>query len=256
MIDLVTVGANTLIARHIGEWATRHGWSSVDLSGVRDCTQELAGLRPRSVVHTAGGPNEADWIRTSIVAVADACDRVGARCCLVSSDVVFSGRRLGSYPTDARPDPVHPYGQAKAFAEEVILARPGALVVRTSLTITSRLDGPQEALVRRALDGDRSIVFFDDEIRSPLDVDDLAAAIGELAATGSTGIRHVVGTHPLSRFELATVIATAMARPTTSIMRGSSDGSRPRRISLAPSTLRTRIRPVDRSWVARALALH
>ncbi|CAL9325754.1 hypothetical protein SUDANB180_00174 [Streptomyces sp. enrichment culture] len=54
----------------------------------------------------------------------------------VSSDDVFSGASRSPYDETALPDPVTPYGAAKAAAETAVrLLHPGAVVAHTSLII-------------------------------------------------------------------------------------------------------------------------
>ncbi|MFF6914401.1 sugar nucleotide-binding protein [Streptomyces sp. NPDC012466] len=61
--------------------------------------------------------------------------RQGVRLVHVSSDAVFSGARV-HYAESCLPDPITPYGAAKAAAETGILAvHPEAVVARTSLII-------------------------------------------------------------------------------------------------------------------------
>ena len=73
----------------------------------------LGATVPGVVVHTAY--RQDSWAVTAVGAanVALASRDVGARLVHVSSDVVFSGDR-GTYREEDEPDPVSPYGAAKA----------------------------------------------------------------------------------------------------------------------------------------------
>lgn len=75
-----------------------------------------AVVRPDAVINAAN--RQPDWDITAdggaLVALAAAA--VGARLVHVSSDAVFSGR-APRYDDASRPDPVTPYGAAKAAAE-------------------------------------------------------------------------------------------------------------------------------------------
>ena len=55
-------------------------------------------------------------------------------------------------------------------------------------------------------------MFYDDEIRSPVQVGDLAAAVLELAALGISGPLNVAGADDVSRAELAELVAGRSVR--------------------------------------------
>jgi dTDP-4-dehydrorhamnose reductase len=75
--------------------------------------------------------------------------------------------------------------------------QPEALLVRTSL-LYGRPGGAQERLAARD-----DVAFFEDEIRSPTRVDELAAALLELTELDVSGPLHVAGQDAVSRLELA-----------------------------------------------------
>lgn len=103
------------------------------------------------------------------------------------------------YDESCLPDPVTPYGAAKAAAETGVLAvHPKAAVVRTSLIIghgRSVHERPVHQLAAGALDG----TLFTDDIRCPVHISDLAAALLELALSGAAGIHHAAGGDALNR---------------------------------------------------------
>jgi dTDP-4-dehydrorhamnose reductase len=55
--------------------------------------------------------------------------------------------------------------------------------------------------------GTRNGVLFTDDIRCPVHVSDLAAALLELAAGDASGVHHLGGSDAVSRHELGTLIA-------------------------------------------------
>jgi dTDP-4-dehydrorhamnose reductase len=147
------------------------------------------------VVHTAYVQADPEMIVGTTRNVADAARRRGARLIHLSTDLVFDGEHP-PYTEDDDPRPVSEYGRAKLEAEA--FAADG-LVVRTSLLYGK--PGPQEALAARD-----DVVFHEDEIRCPAHVDDLAAALLELAALDVTGVLHVAGPDAVSRLELARLL--------------------------------------------------
>lgn len=148
------------------------------------------------VIHTAYVQADPDMIVRSTRNVAAA----GARLIHVSTDLVFDGEHA-PYSEDAEPKPVSAYGQAKLEAERLLPE--GALVVRTSL-LYGKAGGPQERLA-----ADPGAVFYTDEIRCPTRVDELAAALLELAASDVSGVLHVAGPDAVSRLEFARLLGAA-----------------------------------------------
>ncbi|WP_222107154.1 sugar nucleotide-binding protein, partial [[Actinomadura] parvosata] len=112
-----------------------------------------------------------------------------------------------SYDETCPPDPITPYGAAKAAAETAVrVVLPAAAIARTSL-IVGHGRSVHETLVHALAAGTREGVLFTDDIRCPVHVTDLAAALLEVAARGLTGVQHVAGADAVSRHELGVLIA-------------------------------------------------
>ncbi|MBO1329981.1 sugar nucleotide-binding protein [Streptomyces sp. VRA16 Mangrove soil] len=196
----------------LATYATRPGglpgvtWRPLDLRNAAAVEAAPATAGPCVIVNaTSAG---ADWAVTAEgpVRLAKAAARHGCRLVHVSSDAVFSGSRPG-YDETCPPDPVTPYGAAKAAAETGVgLVCPGAVVARTSLIIGDRRSA-HVAAVHQLAAGVREGVLFTDDIRCPVHVTDLAAALLELAAGRTAGMHHLAGTDALSRHQLGTLIA-------------------------------------------------
>ncbi len=207
---LVTGGRTGYLGRHVVRAAVGHdvvavGSVDADLRDRGAVVGLVARHRPDAIVHTAYV--QSDWQVTAggAVNVALAAAAHGARLVLVSSDAVFSGGR-GTYDETADPDPITPYGAAKAAAETAALAVcADAVVARTSLILG---DGTSqhEALVH-ALAAGRDGGLFEDERRCPVHVADLATALVELASTSYVGVLHCAGADAMSRYELGRAIA-------------------------------------------------
>jgi dTDP-4-dehydrorhamnose reductase len=201
----------------------------------------LERVRPDVVIHTAyrqGGPDEWAVNVDGSENVARAAAALGARLVHLSTDVVFSGRKGSPYLEDDPLDPVTAYGASKAEAERrVAAAHPGALLVRTSLIYGGREPSKHELAAH-----DRELTFYENELRCPVQVGDLAAALLELAAHGPAGPLHVAGADAVSRADFAELVA---GRP---VRRGEAPATRPLDCSLdssrARALLRTRLRGV------------
>jgi dTDP-4-dehydrorhamnose reductase len=81
-----------------------------------------------------------------------------------------------------------------------------AAVVRTSLLIGDERS-KQVRLCLDARTGDAGIRLFRDEVRCPIAMDDLAAAVLELVESDVAGLLHVAGPQAVSRVELGELVA-------------------------------------------------
>ncbi|MWA07764.1 SDR family oxidoreductase [Streptomyces sp. BA2] len=181
-------------------------WLPLDLRNREEIVSVLDEVDPGVVINAAY--RKADWATTAegAIRVAMAAADRGARLVHVSSDVVFSGAQI-YYGEAATPDPISPYGAAKAAAETAIrLLAPAAVIARTSLIIGDG-NSEHETLVHELSEGRRDGALFTDDVRCPVHVADLAAAILELASSDHAGIRHVAGPDAVSRHELGLLIA-------------------------------------------------
>ncbi|MFJ4868616.1 SDR family oxidoreductase [Streptomyces sp. NPDC088757] len=181
-------------------------WHHLDLRDPQQLDAVLDAVAPELVINASSG--EADWATTADgpVRLAATTARRGIRLVHVSSDSVFSGAD-SPYDETALPDPVTPYGSAKAAAETAVrLLHSDAAVARTSLIIG---DGhsSHERVVHELAAGTREGALFRDDVRCPVHVADLAAALWELAASNATGVFHLAGPDAVSRYELGTLIA-------------------------------------------------
>jgi dTDP-4-dehydrorhamnose reductase len=240
-----------------------------DLNGcdaVRAAVDEIPvlieSLRPEVVLHTAAAWRSADEANAVIVqgsrGIADAVRRTGARLIHMSTDLVFGGEHA-PYDENSPPSPVNYYGAAKAQAERIVTELvPGAAIVRTSLVTCFDPPDPRTKPILEALHGTApAVTLFTDEYRCPVRVEDLAAALVELASRAGmgdpfSGILHVAGPEHLSRYDLGLRIARYHGlRPWPGIIPGLTRDSgmvRPRdcslTIALAQKVLQTPLLPL------------
>ena len=217
MRRLYVTGGTGYLGGEVVRRAQTAGWN-VDATriDVRDhelLAPHLARIRADAVVHTAYRQDPPDAWSTNVegsAAVARAAASAGARLVHLSTDVVFDGRAGRPYREGDAPSPCTDYGRSKAEAERrVAEADPAALIVRTSLIY----GGPGVAPSKHELAAvDPANGFYVDEIRSPVQVGDLAWALLELVATDLAGPLHVAGADDVSRAEFAELVARRPVR--------------------------------------------
>lgn len=211
-------------------------WVQVDLRDQEAARRAVEGVD--AVIHTAYRQGAEEWeinVEGS-AAVAEAAR--GSRLVHLSSDVVFDGTR-GRYREQDAPAPVNSYGRSKAEAERLVAElHGGATIVRTSLIYGGAEAGPQERL---AAEGSR---FFVDEIRSPVQVGDLADALLEVVTLELPGPLHLGGADDVSRYDFAVLLGAEPDR----IEAANTTPERAPDVSLdssrAAGLLRTRLRGV------------
>jgi dTDP-4-dehydrorhamnose reductase len=84
----------------------------------------------------------------------------------------------------------------------------------------------------------RDVTFFTDEVRCPIAVSDLAAAVLELAPLDVRGPLHVAGADALTRLEFARLVAAHHGRDASALRGGPGGPERPKHIALDCSRAR------------------
>jgi dTDP-4-dehydrorhamnose reductase len=192
---------------------------SVDLTDQPETCRVFQELRPSAVVHCAAA-TDVDWceehpyeshtlnvmVPTAIAAIAA---RSNARLLFISTDSVFDGAR-GNYAETDVPAPVNVYARTKLQGErEVLRQYPMAVVARVNFygwNAQNKENLAEWILTQLALG--RPVPAFSDVIFSPLLANDLAEIILALLDQNVSGLYHVVGSEPISKFEFATRLAS------------------------------------------------
>lgn len=177
--------------------------------------------RPRLIIQCAGvcdvescetSPEFAYEVNVEAMRILIAHAPREARIVYCSSDHVFSGD-TGPYREDSPTDPISVYGETRVAAEQLMLARPNTLVVRSGPWIGPSATGRNGHLdwlhyrTRRGL----PMTVVADEHRSVVWAEDAARRVWDLAATDLTGIRHITASRAVSRPELATYLVQRFA---------------------------------------------
>lgn len=181
-------------------------WRRLDVRDRSAVAGLVAEIHPAVIIHTAAmNPGAGRDFRATNIAgsyhVARAAAEWDARLVHVSTDVVFDGEQ-GGYVEEDPPSPVTPYGRSKARAEELVeQAGAEAVIVRTSLIYGWRPEIDRHTgWMLDKLAADEPVRLFTDELRCPIWVETLAAALIELAGMDVTGWLHVAGAQILDRY--------------------------------------------------------
>ncbi|MEU4110983.1 sugar nucleotide-binding protein [Streptomyces sp. NPDC027717] len=201
-----SAGLETATTFHLHPGEGAGAWHRLDLRNSANLQEVLDAVSPRAVINASSGG--AEWAVTAEggMRLAQVAAQRGIKLVHVSSDAVFSGRD-DLYDETFLPDPVTPYGAAKAAAETAVrLLSAGAVVARTSLII-GHGRSEHERMVHALAAGTRDGALFTDDVRCPVHVGDLAAALWELTLSDAAGVFHLAGPDAVTRHELGTLIA-------------------------------------------------
>jgi dTDP-4-dehydrorhamnose reductase len=213
----------TGINGQLGRTLARHWESSaevmggdlpaVDITDPGQITTAIVDARPDLVVHCAAmtdvdgcalDPDLAYRVNgygTQNVVIG--CQQAGAALVHVSTNEVFSGRDGRAYHEFDRSDPINPYGFSKMAGEWFVRH----LIDRFFIVRTAWLYAPGGRnfihAIRSAAEAGRALRVVTDEVANPTYVEDLAAGIVALVATGRYGIYHLTNAGACSRYTFA-----------------------------------------------------
>ena len=206
-----------------GTWDLTHSWHAalpdhtlpgtavrLDLCDAHAVRTLIMQQRPTAIIHAACSHQSVEAIVPAAHNLAEAAAECSSRLVHVSTDMVLDGNHA-PYSDDADPNPLHPYGKAKAAAENIIASYcPTAAIVRTSLIFgIAPLDHQTRWLSSDAAAG-KPVRLFTDEMRCPIWVDTLAHALLELASNDYAGFVNVGSPEALNRWEFGLKMLTLM----------------------------------------------
>ncbi len=225
----------------------------LELRDANSIARVMDKVQPEIIFHTAAltAGDAREMYETNAGGsgeLARQAKKYNARFIHLSSDVIFDGER-GMYVEDDAPNPITPYAVSKADAEKNVLASDAnAVLVRTSLIYGFK---PLDPRTRSVLRGEMPNLFTD-EMRCPIWVDNLCAALLELAEHDYCGILNVAGTQALSRYDFGVKLMGALNADASHLIPTASTQSemvRPRdctlNVSRAQQVLRTKLLSVD-----------
>jgi dTDP-4-dehydrorhamnose reductase len=177
-------------------------------------------VKPDAVIHTAAIANidvcennkELAWkVNVGITEnLAKLCKETGAKMVVCSTDSVFDGIK-GYFTETDTPKAVNFYAETKVKAENIVLSSSEKnIVARLSLVMGLPVLGKGNSFLADTIDklgrGEK-VKFPENEIRTPIDVVTLGAALAELAGSNYGGIVHLSGNTRINRYDMAIHIA-------------------------------------------------
>jgi dTDP-4-dehydrorhamnose reductase len=219
-------GALGLIGNYLVHSSPPHaaGWrvrplirAELDLTDVQKVRQLFRQEQPTAVFHCAALSRSPDCekdparARKLNVEVTQHLSELASDIPFIffSSDLVFDGR-AGNYTETSPVNPLSVYAETKVAAEQIILANPLHIVIRTSLnggTSPSGDRGFNEQL-RNAWKSGQTLRLFTDEFRCPIHAEVTARAAWELLAKNQPGLYHIAGSQRLSRWDIGQLLAS------------------------------------------------
>lgn len=237
--------------RKIGKPGVRE--QTVDLTHKDRLASTFDESRPDLVIHTAAittlegcadDPGQAMLMNAEIAGdIAELCARNGSRLIHVSTDAVFDGT-AGPYAESDIPNPQSEYAATKLAGEYACLAAlPEALVARVNFFGWS-LSGTRSLaeFFYNSLSSGKRVRGYTDVHFATLYNRDLVQVLVDAASRGICGVRHVVSSDSMSKFDFGRLVADVFGFDPELVVPSSmeSQGSHVRRthaLTLSPQLL-------------------
>lgn len=194
-------------------------YQSLDFTDPEAVQLIVGNLRPDVIVHSGAvsKPDECEQHKD----YADKVNIEGTRHLLasaaagksffifISTDFIFDGKE-GMYKEEDKGNPVNYYGLTKLRAESLVQQYAYEWsIVRTVLVYGEPLTGRGNILsvVKEKLEKGEEYCVFDDQVRTPTFVEDLAAGIVAIIQKRATGIFHLSGKDIMTPYQMACATA-------------------------------------------------
>lgn len=203
--------------------AERVWQEKLDLRNESEIASLLNRVNPQIVIHTAYSQNDREVTFGGTAKLVSCCRRLQETpyFIFISTDLVFEGKK-GRYTENDLPVPVMNYGRDKLDAERLVAEElPGALIARSSLFYDFERVPTHLQFAVDAIRSGRECVFFQDEYRSPVLVQELAGALLKLAEIRCSGLLHLAGADRVSRWWFGLRLLRALGFPTCTVNEGS-----------------------------------
>ena len=177
-----------------------------DLLDIESIKVALQQSKPDVIIHCAydKSPDMRDQVIVGGTKnLIDSCKTIvpESRFIFISSEWVFDGT-AGPYSETDQPNPLTGYGKAKLEAEHLVSETlSNAAILRTGLVGRENPPAPRWLAEENKWNDGQKVVFYDNEIRNPIHVADLARGIIMLALSQEQGLWHLAGPEYMSRYQ-------------------------------------------------------
>ena len=227
-------GANGMLGREFMQVGAKlghqmTGWTrkQLDLMRPERGLDGLRQLRPEMVIHCAAetdvdfcerNPELAKKVNAEAPGrLAEVCRENGSEFVFISTSGIFDGRQEEPYSESNVPCPLTAYAKAKLEGEKAAAqAHPQALVLRAGWLFGGSPDMKKNFVAARLreAEGKEEIQSAIDKKGSPTWTRDFAEAALEMAASGKTGVFHLVNSGVASRRDYVVEILAASGKQT------------------------------------------
>ncbi|HMP89215.1 MAG TPA: sugar nucleotide-binding protein [Kiritimatiellia bacterium] len=182
-----------------------------------DCVAVLSAYREPDFCEDQ--PEETRRLNTRPLEVMCRVLPPGVPLLLVSTDYVFDGEQP-PYVEDSPRNPLSEYGKSKREAEDIVLSRPGSIVLRVPLlmgwTDSAEQSGFFSQLVKD-IASDEPLALDDVLKRYPVWTRDAGAGIRRLFDKKASGVFHLSTVRPLTRYQAAIEMGSLMGKSVSHI---------------------------------------
>lgn len=214
-------------------------YRSLDFTSLPDVKEVFRKFNPDAVVHSGAlsKPDDCEHNRdlayqVNVQGTINLLQEAQKSRCffiLLSTDFVFDGEK-GLYREDDLPNPVNYYGETKLLAEEEVKKfLDDWAIVRTVLVYGKNFSGRENIVtaVANGLKNEKRLKIFDDQIRTPTYVEDLADGISKIVEKKARGIYHISGEEVFTPYQIALAVADFLGYDHSRIERVTSDTFQP-----------------------------
>lgn len=190
-------------------------YASMDFTNKQSVEKLFAEHGPQIVIHSGAvsKPDECELNKdnafltnvTGTIYLLEEAKKMGSFFIFISTDFVFSGEE-GMYKEDDERRPVNYYGVTKLLAEdEVMKYEFDWSIVRTVLVYGKTVTGRENLLTNtaKALKKGEGLKIFNDQLRTPTYVEDVAKGIVAVVEKTAKGIYHISGEDGRTPFQMA-----------------------------------------------------
>ena len=194
-------------------------YQSLDFTNQEDISKVFSNFQPSVVIHSGAisKPDDCELNQdlayrinvTGTQLLINEAKKCKAFFIFISTDFVFDGLK-GMYTEDDETSPVNYYGKTKLLAEEAVKNYTGDwAIVRTVLVYGHPGSGRQNLLttVASSIQKGEEIKIFNDQVRTPTYVEDIAKAVGVIIHNRKLGLYHISGSDILTPYQMAVSVA-------------------------------------------------